>query len=71
MDQPWVDDWPMWDESLSKIAAPLDIVGARWRLAKRFNRRLPAIPAAVREREIDRAWDRHRYGKTPHEEAAL
>jgi hypothetical protein len=59
-DQPWIDAWPLFDEALSKLPVPLDIVGARWRLAKRFNARLPAIPAAVREREVDRAWDQHR-----------
>jgi hypothetical protein len=50
----------MWDEPLSKTTAPFDIEGARWRLAKRFNARLPAIPATIRERETERAWDRHR-----------
>jgi hypothetical protein len=60
MDQPWVDDWPMWDEPLGKTTAPFDIERARWRLAKRFNSRMPAIPAAIRESEIDRSWDRHR-----------
>jgi hypothetical protein len=59
-DQPWIDAWPLFDEALSKVTAPLDIVGARWRLAKRFNSRLPAIPATIREREVDRAWDEHR-----------
>jgi hypothetical protein len=60
MEQPWIDSWPMHDEPLSKVAAPLDVETARWRLAKRFNARMPAIPAAIREREIERAWERHR-----------
>jgi hypothetical protein len=36
-EQPWVDDWPMFDEALSKITAPFDIVAAREKLARRFN----------------------------------
>jgi hypothetical protein len=59
MDQPWIDSWPLWDEPLSKVAAPLDVAAARWKLAKRFNSRLPAIPACVRESEIEQAWERH------------
>jgi hypothetical protein len=55
-DQPFVDRWPLDDEQLSKFDAPFDIIAARWRLAKKFNRRLPAIPLTVRDREIDRAW---------------
>jgi len=27
-DQPWVDHWPMWDEPLSKIPAPVDVNAA-------------------------------------------
>ena len=58
-DQPFVD-FPLWDEPLSKIPAPFDIGAARQRLALHFNTRPPQIPAAVREREIDRAWEQHR-----------
>jgi hypothetical protein len=65
VEQPWVDTWPMWDEPLSKTTAPFDIVGARWKLARRFNSRMPAIPATIREREIERAWDRHRRASAP------
>jgi hypothetical protein len=61
-DQPFVDEWPMWDEPLSKVVAPFDIVAARWRLARHFNNRPPTPPPAIREREIDRAWDQHRNG---------
>jgi hypothetical protein len=59
-DQPWIDRWPLFDEALSKVTAPFDIVGARWRLAKWFNVRMPAIPPAIREQQIARAWDEHR-----------
>ena len=59
-DQPFVDHWPVWDEPLSKVVAALDIVAARWRLALRFNARLPKKPLMVLDREIDRAWDEHR-----------
>ena len=58
--QPYVDVWPQWDEGLSKRPVALDIVAARWRLARRFNSRLPVKPRAVRAREIDRAWVQHR-----------
>jgi hypothetical protein len=61
-DQPFIDHWPIWDEPLSKVAAPFDIAGARWKLARKFNVRPPEIPPSVREREIERAWDQHRRG---------
>jgi hypothetical protein len=61
-DPPFIDAWPFWDEPLSKITAPFDVVAARWKLALRFNSRLPEMPLAIREREIDRAWDQHRNG---------
>jgi hypothetical protein len=38
-EQPWVDNWPMFDEALSKIPAPFDIASAREKLARRFNAR--------------------------------
>jgi hypothetical protein len=57
-DQPWVD-FPIWDEPLSKIPAPVDISAARWKLAQRFNARPPEAPAGIRELQIDRAWRRH------------
>jgi len=61
--QPHVDAWPQWDEGLSKHPVVLDIVAARWRLALRFNARLPKKPLMVLNREIDRAWNQHRRGK--------
>jgi hypothetical protein len=61
-DQPFIDAWPTWDEPLSKVTAAVDIEAARFRLAKRFNSRVPPMPSSVREREIDRGWDRHRRG---------
>jgi hypothetical protein len=65
-DQPFIDEWPMWEESLSKVVAPFDIEAARWRLARRFNSRSPEIPPAIRAREIDRAWrQHHRDGGAP------
>jgi hypothetical protein len=42
-DQPRITDWPMWDEPLSKIPAPLDIKQARQRLARRFNSTRPPL----------------------------
>jgi hypothetical protein len=64
-DQPFIDSWPSWDEPLSKVTAPLDIAAARWKLAQRFNSRLPKIPPAIREQQIDAAWQRHRNGGRP------
>jgi hypothetical protein len=58
--QPHVDAWPEWDEPLSKRPVVLDIVAARWRLARRFNSRPPVKPRTVLEREVNRAWDKHR-----------
>jgi hypothetical protein len=58
-DQPFIDEWPLWDDPLSKVVAPFDIQAARWRLALRFNSRPPEIPPALGERQIDRAWCRH------------
>jgi hypothetical protein len=40
-DQPFVDRWPLFDEGLSKIPAPVDIEAARLKLARRFNSRIP------------------------------
>ena len=58
-DQPFIDNWPLWDEPLSKITAALDIAAAREKLARRFNRRPVRLPKAV---EIERAC---RLGATP------
>jgi hypothetical protein len=52
-DQPFVDAWPLRDEDLSKIPAPLDIERARPRLARRFNKSLP------KQVEIGLAWQEH------------
>ena len=55
-EQPWIDEWPMWDEPLSKVRAALDIAAARERLARKFNRRPVRLSKAI---EIDRAWEQH------------
>jgi hypothetical protein len=54
MDQPWVDDWPLFEEACSKFPVLADIEVARLRLARKFNRALP------KEIEIDPAWQEHR-----------
>jgi hypothetical protein len=56
-EQPWVDDWPQWDEPLSKITAAFDIAAAREKLARRFNRHQVRLPKAI---EIERAWEQHK-----------
>jgi hypothetical protein len=38
-EQPFADYWPLWDEPLSKIPAVFDIMAAREKLARKFNRR--------------------------------
>jgi hypothetical protein len=55
-EQPFVDDWPMWDEPLSKVTAACDLALAREKLARRFNRRPVRLPKAI---EVERAWEEH------------
>jgi hypothetical protein len=57
MEQPWIDNWPSWDEPLSKIPAPFDIARAREKLARRYNTRRVRLGKAV---EVERAWAEHR-----------
>ena len=52
-DQPWVDSWPMYEEAFSKFPVLADIVQARIKLARKFNRTLP------KEVEIELAWGEH------------
>ena len=59
-EQPWIDEWPMWDEPLSKVRAALDIAAARERLARKFNRRPVRLAKAI---EIERAWEQHNGGR--------
>ena len=41
-EQPWIDDWPMFEEAHSKFPVLADIESARVRLARKWNsRRLP------------------------------
>jgi hypothetical protein len=54
-EQPFVD-FPLWDESLSKITAAFDIAAAREKLARRFNRRPVRLSKAI---EVERAWTQH------------
>jgi hypothetical protein len=42
-DQPFIDRWPIWNEPLSKVTAPFDVVAARQRLARHFNVRRPPL----------------------------
>jgi hypothetical protein len=58
-EQPFVDNWFMWDEPLSKIPAAFDIEAAREKLARRFNRRVRLSKTI----EIERAWEQHRAGR--------
>jgi hypothetical protein len=58
--QPWVDEWPMWDEPLSKVRAALDIAAAREKLARKFNCRPVRLSKAI---EIERAWEQHNSGR--------
>jgi len=51
--QPWIDDWPLYEEAHSKFPVLADIEAARLRLARKFNRVLP------KEVEIEFAWREH------------
>jgi hypothetical protein len=52
-EQPWIDRWPMNDECYSKFPVLADIVQARLKLARKFNRVLP------KKVEIELAWKQH------------
>jgi hypothetical protein len=52
-EQPWVDFWPLYEEAFSKFPVLADVVAARIRLARKFNRALP------KNVEIDIAWSEH------------
>jgi hypothetical protein len=56
-EQPFVDCWPLWDEPLSKIPAAFDIMAAREKLARKFNRRPLRLSKAV---EVERSWEQYR-----------
>jgi hypothetical protein len=56
-EQPWITDWPTWDEPLSKITAAFDVAAAREKLARKFNRRPVRLSKEV---EVERAWVQHR-----------
>src|SRR5262249_24431343 len=51
--QPWIDSWPMYEEAFSKFPVLADIVQARIKLARKFNRALPKYV------EIELAWSEH------------
>jgi hypothetical protein len=55
-EQPFVDEWPMWNEPLGKIPVLADVEAARLRLAQRFNRVLPKTV------EVELAWRAHNRG---------
>ena len=53
MEQPWIDDWPLFEEACSKFPVLAHVEVARLRLARKFNR---ALPKRV---EIELAWQEH------------
>jgi len=53
-DQPWIDNWPMFEEAFSKFPVLADIETARLRLARRFNSK--PLPKDV---QTDLAWKEH------------
>ena len=53
MEQPWIDDWPLFEETCSKFPVLADVEVARLRLARKFNR---ALPKRV---EIELAWQEY------------
>jgi hypothetical protein len=52
-DQPFVDNWPQFEEAYSKFPVLADVVEARVKLARKFNRNLP------KEIEVELAWKEH------------
>jgi hypothetical protein len=64
-EQPWVDNWPMWNEPLSKVTAALDIAAAREKLARKFNQRRVRL---AKEIEIERAWEQHTLSTRPRQQ---
>jgi hypothetical protein len=56
-DQPWIDDWPMFEEAHSKFPVLADIETARLRLARKFNRALP------KNVEVELSWQEHARGR--------
>ena len=52
-EQPWIDEWPLFEEAHSKFPVLADIQTARLRLARKFNRVLP------KEVEVEFAWREH------------
>ena len=56
-EQPWIDDWPMFEEAFSKFPVLADIEVARLRLARKFNRALP------KDVEVELAWRQHEKGR--------
>jgi hypothetical protein len=56
-EQPWIDDWPMFEEAFSKFPVLADIEAARLRLARKFNRALP------KDVEVELAWRQHEKGR--------
>jgi hypothetical protein len=52
-EQPFVDEWPMFEEAHSKFPVLANVEAARLRLARKFNQRLP------KDVEIELAWRAH------------
>jgi hypothetical protein len=52
-EQPFINEWPMFEEAHSKFPCLADVKAARLRLAQKFNR---ALPKAV---EVELAWRAH------------
>lgn len=53
-EQPFIDDWPLFEEACSKFPVLADVEAARIKLARKWNsKRLP------KEAEIDLAWKAH------------
>jgi hypothetical protein len=55
-EQPFIDEWPMFEEAHSKLPVLADVEAARLRLAKKFNRVLPKTV------EVELAWRAHNRG---------
>jgi hypothetical protein len=55
-EQPFIDEWPTFEEACSKFPVLANVETARLRLAQKFNRTLPKAA------EVELAWHAHNRG---------
>jgi hypothetical protein len=55
-DQPWIDEWPMFEEAYSKFPVLADVEAARVKLARKYNSK--GLPKHI---EIELSWREHEH----------